>query len=437
MDDRPEDIVPADTLSQPKSTLDPYSPPRWTVMVFMGADVIPGNADLLPEAMNSIGEMERVIASMPGFNRSTPEKASLNIFVQLHAEGVIKRAHVGVDGLRPVNLATEDATNGNALTSLIKWAIRANQHRRNDYSILVMWGHSYLFGVGPQTLRNGIDALDFAELSDVLQRFQNEEKREFGEYYPGDDLPKLDIVGFDACDLATVEMACQLAPFADYLLASQIGIPLPGWPYEKILGRLAAPKGDLMGPAELGSYAARRFCETYAADDPRRPVTMSMLDLKQADALGDLTETLARKLAIALAEDDAEMNRVYELFVQSRTPDGRPFVDVADLCVNLMRNSQYDDVREAARAVGDLLIGPHPERKPERNERGSAQGVKKAFIVENCRNSAETAGMNGVSLYAPHVSDNDFEKALHFYEKFLFAKKTLWSDLVHGLALPA
>ena len=34
---------------------------------------------------------------------------------------------------------------------------------------------------------------------------------------------KLDILAFDACDLATVEMACQLEPFAKYLLGSQIG----------------------------------------------------------------------------------------------------------------------------------------------------------------------------------------------------------------------
>ena len=46
-------------------------------------------------------------------------------------------------------------------------------------------------------------------------------------------------VAFDACDLATVEMACQLKPFAKYLLGSQIGIPLPGWPYDRVLAHVA------------------------------------------------------------------------------------------------------------------------------------------------------------------------------------------------------
>jgi Clostripain family len=403
---------------------------KWTVMVFMGADRVPGNADLLSEAMNSIEAMKAVKAEFPQSNH-------LNIFVQLHAKNRIQRLHVGHGDLKPEDLSKEDATNGNALTSLIAWATGAIDHQRDDYSMLVMWGHSYLFGVGPQTLRNGLDALDFAELSDVLQRFQRNQKLKYAKYYPGDDQPKLDIVAFDACDLATVEMAYQLEPFSDYLLASQIGVPLPGWPYKKILTRLADPMGALMGPAELGSYIARRFCEFYAADDRPKPVTMSMLNLKRAPELFELTEALARRLAIVLAEDEDEMDLVYELFLQSRTPDGRPFIDVAALCANLIRNSGSDDVRGAAQALGNLLISPRPEAPRPEGERGSALGVKKPFIVENCRNSAVTAGMNGVSLYAPHVSDNDFERALHFYEKFLFVQKTLWSELVHGLALPA
>ena len=83
-------------------------------------------------------------------------------------------------------------------------------------------------------------------------------------FISGPDLPTLDILGFDACDLSTVEMACQLQPFANYLLGSQIGIPIPGWPYDRILDRLQNPMGS-MRPSEFGSYIVRRFCESYAA----------------------------------------------------------------------------------------------------------------------------------------------------------------------------
>ena len=105
----------------------------------------------------------------------------------------------------------------------------------------MLWGHAYDFAIGRATTHDGtIDALDFAELSRVLERLQ----AQFGA--PGS--AKLDILGFDACDLSTVEMACQLQPFASYLLGSQIGIPIPGWPYDRILDRLRTPFGRADAP---------------------------------------------------------------------------------------------------------------------------------------------------------------------------------------------
>ena len=69
--------------------------------------------------------------------------------------------------------------------------------------MLVLWGHAYDFAFGREKTRGGtVEALDFAELSTVLQRVQDESGARGGA--------KLDILAFDACDLATMEMACQL-----------------------------------------------------------------------------------------------------------------------------------------------------------------------------------------------------------------------------------
>ena len=406
--------------------------PRWLVMVFMGADGLEGDADLSGEADDDIAEMEEVAKKEAKRAKEAKERERLNIFVQLHRRGGVKRLHIG-HGKRHVDDAVDDATNGKALTSFIADSIEASKHHPSEHSMLVLWGHAYKFGIGPQTTRHGVDALDFAELATVLRNFQEEHKNKYPQYYADEDRPRLDIVAFDACDLASVEMAYQLYPFARYLLASQIGIPLPGWPYDQVLDRLADPKGRVMGPAELGSYIARRFCAKYAADD--RMVSLSMLDLRKAKQLFELTETLARRLAISAAQNPDELRVVYDLFLRARTPDKRPFVDVAALCLDLMRHCRDDDVVRAAMALGDVLISPNPEQADSGG--GSATGAGRPFVVENCRNSAETAGLHGVSLYAPHVSDNhDWEGASHFYEKFVFARETLWSAFVHALALP-
>jgi hypothetical protein len=212
------------------------------------------------------------------------------------------------------------------------------------------------------------------------------------------------------------------------MLASEIGIPIPGWPYYRILERVADPQGRSMGAAELGSYAVRRFCETYRAD--QLTVSLTLLGLARVDDIVDATEKLARALAIAMATDSDEQDRVLECFDGSQTIEEKPFVDVADLCLNLLRVSQATSVRDAAEKLGDLLISPDPVFPGE-----SANGLGRPFVLEHGRNACRTAKLQGVSLYAPHLAPpTDFRLANEYYEKLSFTQETLWNDVVHALA---
>ncbi len=394
-------------------------------MVFMGADGVEGNTPLSHEAQKDIEEMEKVHPEDSG--------GALNIFVQLHGDGVPVRYHVGIEGCKAVPEKEQDLTNGKALASFLGWSLKKAAEAgiegdlEDHYSILVLWGHAYRFGIGHTETRAGIDALDFAELATVLRDFQEGLKNTYGMK----ETPKLDIVGFDACDLATIEMSVQLSQFARYLLASQIGIPLPGWPYHRILDRLKNPYGRIMGPAEFGTYVVRRFCEEYHAEE--RTVSLTLLDLERAPELFALTELLAMRLAIALNQDPDQQELVFDLFCRSQTDDDKPFIDVADLCLNLVRDSNDPFVQQAAEGLGDLLISPPPVAPG-----GSAVGARRPFIVEHARNTGKAARLHGVSLYAPHVaSSHRWEEASHWYKKFVFAQNTLWSGLVHALAQPS
>lgn len=380
---------------------------KWTVMVFMGAATIAGNVPLIDAADADIAEMESVGSG-----------GRLNIFVQVHGKTAIpQRSHIGIQPMRDVPRGQDDPTHGRALESFIRWALTKSRHRiPNDYSMLVLWGHAYDFAFGRERTRSGtIDALDFAELSKLLERLQ----QRFGP-------AKLDVLGFDACDLATVEMACQLEPFANYLLGSEIGIPIPGWPYDRILDRLRNPQRDLMSPPDLGSYVVRRFCESYVAKDP---VSLSLLDLSRATDLFAHAEALADTLASAIVDSDAR-RRIARLFWRSQTGEGRPYVDVADLCLTLVRESGNAFVEEAAKRLGDFLISPQLSLDDP-----SANGARQPFIVDCGRNAGNTARLNGVSIYAPHVAlSNDFDSVRHLYQNFDFVQDTRWSELVHALA---
>jgi len=386
---------------------------KWTVMVFMGADKVEGTASLREFAKSDLAEMAAVGSG-----------GSLEIFVQVHglADTPLRgRILHNESTLSPVTANEADPRGGIALQHFIASSLaQAGHDPRNPkhYSMLVLWGHAYDFAIGRARRPDGtIDALDFAELSDVLHRLQ----RQFGA-----ENAKLDILGFDACDVATVELACQLEPFAKYLVGSQVGVPLPGWPYDRVLDRLRHPYGRPMSPPEFGIYAVRRFCESYASD---RPVSLSLLNLERIGDLFDRTERLADSLAVAMGSADAREWLGY-LFHDSCTAPGRPFVDLADLCLTLVRQSSNTAIGESAQAVGDLLISPQPPLVGM-----SELSAGRPFVIENGRNAGFAARLNGVSIYAPNVStERDYEAVRPLYQNFTFAQRTRWSEVVHSLA---
>ena len=366
----------------------PYDDTKWTVMVFMGAATFEGNEPMLEAADSDIHEIESVGSG-----------EGLEIFIQEHGRSPEpRRCHVSRGQFHTVPAEQADPAGGNALEEFIFWALKEARHdpdpRKKHHSLLVLWGHSYDFAFGRERMRSGdIEALDFAELSDVLNRIRNRL-----------NMPdaKLDVIGFDTCDLATVEIAFQMQPFARYLVASQIGIPIPGWPYDTVLMGLRKPFGRPMAPPEFGSWAVRRFCEGTGCDTP---VSLTAVDLRRADELGAHAAVLAAALDRVVG-NPARRQSLAELFQRSQTDDGRPYVDVSDLCLTLVRESDDPLVREAARALGDFLLAPNP---PAGGRSADAGG--QPFVLDHGYNAGAAARLHGISLYAPHlVPSRDFER---------------------------
>jgi hypothetical protein len=387
-------------------------------MLFMGASVdVPGVKDLTSQATDTLRELKSVAMR---FRRHSRRTAEVNTFVQLHGRGVPKRHHLESNVVLEVPDSERDAANGTALTHFIQWALRTApkpSRKVKDYHMLVLWGHAYEFTIAPIATKAGVDGIDFAEVTKTFVELQTTFKKEHPKV---DD--KLDIVGFDSCDLATIEMSWQLHRFAHYSLASQISVPLPGWPYGRILNQL---KGATMPmtPSDLGVYVVRQYCGTYEKE--KTAVSLTLLNLGRARDVFTATQALADNLVEA-SKDPDEVALAIHLFFRSQTWEGKPFVDVADLCLNLWRYSSNQGVVRAAAGLGDLLVRPGPEHDVPRNQ---------PFVLEHGRNAHPTARLTGVSLYAPHVAgDFDWAEANELYLKFAFARDTLWGRYVEALA---
>jgi hypothetical protein len=396
--------------------------PSWTVMIFMGVNTLEGEQSLRQAYEDDLLEISSV---------GSGGKHNLHVFVQAHFGEYSdpRRVHFG-NGQETVEEVPQDERDyreGRALGKFITYSLReANHERRSDYTLLVLWGHAYDFAFGRLLTPAGSQtALNFIEIRDVLRQVQIDVAAAMKDKQP--ELPMLDVLGFDACDVATSEIAFQLRPVARFLLASQVGIPVPGWPYHRILDRLKEPKGDqIMSPAELGSYAVRRFCAAY---DASTPVSLTMINLHHAETLFELTQQVAVELATAIEHPETRA-RIARTFKRSQTEAGSPFVDIADLCLCLMEEDDYPGLVDKARDLGDFIAGSRPDASASYH---SADGWP--LVVDHDRNACELVRLNGISLYAPNVARRSQpDEVAQLYRRLDFVRRGRWSGVVHRLA---
>jgi hypothetical protein len=228
-----------------------------------------------------------------------------------------------------------------------------------------------------------------------------------------DEARPFDLLGFDACGLSTIETAYELRNSARYMLASEIGMPLPGWPYSDVLQTIAANPD--ISPEELGPQIVRCFSDAY----PEKPVAFSMLDLRAASANGlpAAMKELAVAVALVVGTDADRRAKVIELFRDARLPTNEPLVDVAQLCDGLAQAHIDNRVDAAAAAVRPLL------------DNGSG------LVVDTRRHGEGAENLSGVSVYAPHVG-RPVDPWLNVYDELALSRETvIWPKLVRFLLL--
>ena len=154
----------------------------------------------------------------------------------------------------------------------LSWFLRcgAEKYPADRYA-LILWDH----GGGPMTgvcwdeLHSG-DHLTVFELRDALKNS------------PFRDQP-LEWIGFDACLMSSLEVACQIAPYANYMIASQEREPGTGWTYSFLKG---------METDRTGGETGRRIIDAYL-DNPdagRADKTLSCIDLRRTRDLSEALE---------------------------------------------------------------------------------------------------------------------------------------------------
>ena len=175
---------------------------------------------------------------------------------------------------------SETANMGDAQT-LYEFLDFASTNYPADRVAVTFWNHGggSVSGAAFDEL-HGLDSLDLAEMYQA-----------FDAVWPADkDDPALELIGFDTCLMATVDVAAVFQNFAKYLVASEEVEPANGWLYSGWLGRLGRAT-----PAMDGARLGRAICDSYyegcEAVGTQDQTTLSLTDLTKADtAAGGLRD---------------------------------------------------------------------------------------------------------------------------------------------------
>ena len=155
----------------------------------------------------------------------------------------------------------------NTLADFISWGV---ENYASQYMVLDLWDHGggSINGICFDELYND-DSLTLAEIDTALASV-------FGKM-----TDRFEIIGFDACLMATVEMANILVPYGRYMVASQDIEAGLGWNY----GSFASAIGrGVDNGADMGRYICDDYyddCNYYGWQDE---ITMSVIDLSKMDA---------------------------------------------------------------------------------------------------------------------------------------------------------
>jgi Clostripain family len=395
----------------------------WTIAVYMAGD---NNLD--PNAYLDLKEMKRVGST-----------ADVNIVAQVDSEGagskttryvLTKGASSTLKGDAKQKLGNQNTGDPKSLIDFVSW-VAANYPA--EHYALVLWNHgqgwddSDIFAGERQQGRrqprsaafrhaffrttvekaaaaarhsghttrailiddNSKDFLDNVE----MQKVAKAAVAKFGG--------KIDLFGMDACLMNQIEVAYQLRKESSFIVGSELTEPLDGWPYDRILGKLA--KKPKMEPTELATIIVDDYIASYESDGG--PVTQSAVTIARIEAVAQAIDGLGAALAAVMSDAAAnDAIQIARLKTQRFDDNLNANVDLRDFCERLDAASLPTSVKSAAQNVCAALD---------------------RYVVKNGSLGAQVANAKGVSIYFPQ---NEISP---LYTKNLdFAKTNSWTKFL-------
>lgn len=196
-----------------------------------------------------------------------------------------------------MDLGLKNMAEPNTLSDFIKWGMLDFPARK--YAI-IFWDHgSGIHGFGRDINFNN-NELTPSELQKGIF---------YGLNGTGSNL---ELIGFDACLMSSLEVASRLNYFSPYMVSSEEIVPEWGWNYTSIIKSLNSnpnQSGYLLGKSIIDSYSnSSRYLSNSESFGTHREVTLSLLDMTKIPQLVKEVTSLSKAIIPAVSSLPSAIN---------------------------------------------------------------------------------------------------------------------------------
>lgn len=238
-----------------------------------------------------------------------------------------------------------------------------------DHYALICWNHGGgpIRGYGNDELY-GYDSLVFDELRTAMDNS------------PFDSSNKLDWIGFDACLMASVEIANLFSDYAEYMIASEEVEPGCGWDYSFLSTLNETSNTEKIAKSIIDSYEKFILENQEVLQYP--DITLSCMDLSKIDIVTEAMDKLFEMMAEEL--DDGDYKKLAKIRSNTKTFQKGSGLDLVDL-------------GHASKMVSDMY---------SKQSKELTKALEK-FVIYQATNVASTYG---VSVYYPYESQEEYTR---------------------------
>lgn len=364
---------------------------------------IAGDNNLWPEADKNINQMVKA---------SKTTNAYIVVQLNIKRDGQKKQSQLLLiqDGaIVPQGPVTVEDSGD--FKTLIKALSAAITHYPSDYVLVDIWNHgsgslnrSMMQHRGvcyDDTTGNFMTDRDYKQAFDVV----------VNQYLAG---KKIDIITFDACLMADLEVGFTLQPYANYLVSSQQTVPGPGFNYTTVLNALAS---TVPSPATFAKSIVQAFDTYYKSSG--QSYTLSAVNLKKLTTVINATTTLATVLTGLLKNDKSKsLTRAIKSAANNYNMpqlDEATYLDLYTLCSNL-----YVQAPKAGLSKADA-------EKLKTAARTCMTAVAQA-VFANVR-STDLSNVTGLSIY---FADSRYGMEPSYPELYWSEANPAWTNFLNS-----